>query len=94
MDPLSLHSVSLSGGLFRLRVGLDELEDMDGYIPQTTVTLAVEVVADGFIKNFVLDVVEMALKSVHESAFGLSHILLLACAAGDAINEVIALAGN
>ena len=42
-----------------------KLEDMNSHISQSPVTGKVKVAADRFIKLFVLDVVEMRLKSVH-----------------------------
>ena len=64
---------------------MDEVHYMDLYVLKAIVIWLVEVLTNCIFSVFGGYVVEMALKSVHESTFGLSNILYLASFTGDTI---------
>ena len=62
------------------------------YISGPVVIRKIEVVAHRVLSVFGIDVIKVALESVHESSFCLSNILDQTCFACDAVYEVTALA--
>ena len=63
---------------------------MDSYVLPTFMSIAGEVSSHSVCVNAVVDSVAVFPKSIHESASCLSHILLVASATSNAVNQIVA----
>ena len=64
---------------------MDEIHNVCFCVGNTMVVPLVEVMSNHIFKILTVDIVEMALKTVHESTSGLSNIYLI-CFASDTVN--------
>ena len=69
---------------------VDEVHNVNLYIRDSIMAGPVEVMPYSIFLIVDADVVKMALKTVHQSSFGLSNVLHMAVLAGNAVYEIAA----
>ena len=83
--PISLNCPADFECLIGFRMCMDEIHNVYLYVRDTIVAWLVEVISNGVLQILVVDIIEMALETVHKSTFCLSNILDLADFTGNAV---------
>ena len=92
LNPIEFNEISQVCGFSSCRLCMDEIHNMYFNVLEPSVVSSVEMLTDLTHCLVAANVIEMGLKTVHQSVLGLPYILYTATFAGNTINQVRTLA--
>ena len=94
VDPVEFTTQPDFLGGFLCDVQVDEVEYVDFHVFWTPVSIPIEMSRHFGFLHVMHHLVEVTLESLFQAVFGLAYILFLTSSAGDAVDEVVAVAGH